>query len=235
VENVGVIDLIDLGYWRSKRVLVTGHSGFKGWWLSQWLTLLGAQVYGLSNAPSSEYLDRPFLLEDDVFKKILITDLLETLKIEEFVLDIIPDVVFHLAAQPSVIQGYRSPSETLETNFFGTANLLTILRKNVPTANVIVITTDKVYKNESSGIPFIESDELAINGDPYSSSKAFADLFSSNFKPSNIKKDLYGKILIARAGNVIGGGGLVPGSVDSRLCQGSLFKPNPYTQVTSFN
>ena len=201
---------VDLNFWQSKKVLVTGHSGFKGWWLSQWLALLGVQVYGISKESSSEYLNRPFLLEDDIFKKILITDIVEKSKIQEFVLEVDPDFVFHLAAQPSVLEGYRAPFQTMETNFLGTANLIMILRERVPKANVIVITTDKVYKNDSSSLPFVETDELAINSDPYSASKAFGDLFASNFEIPDIRNQLMGKILIARAGNVIGGGDWLP-------------------------
>lgn len=210
MENLDMTSLIDLSFWQSKKVLVTGHSGFKGWWLSQWLTLLGAQVYGISKEPSSEYLNRPFLLEDDIFKKILIADIGEKSRIQEFVLEVDPEIVFHLAAQPSVLEGYRVPFQTMETNFLGTANLIMILRENVPKANVIVITTDKVYRNDSSSLPFIETDELALNGDPYSASKALGDLFASNFEFPNIRNQLMGKILIARAGNVIGGGDWLP-------------------------
>ena len=202
--------LIDSSFWQSKRVLITGHSGFKGWWLSRWLTLLGAQVYGISNQASSEYLHRPFLLEEDFFKKILLTDICEKSKIKEFVLDVDPEIVFHLAAQPSVLEGYRAPRQTMETNFLGTASLILIVTESVPKTDVIVITTDKVYKNESTNVPFIESDELAINGDPYSASKAMADFFASNYYPPNFHDQLNGKILIARAGNVIGGGDWLP-------------------------
>ena len=202
--------LVDLNFWQSKKVLVTGHSGFKGWWLSQWLTLLGVQVYGISKDSCSEYLNRPFLLEDDIFKKTLITDIGQKSKIREFILEVDPDIVFHLAAQPSVLEGYRAPFKTMETNFLGTANLIMILRENLPKTNVIVITTDKVYKNDSSSLPFVETDELAINGDPYSASKALGDLFASNFEIPYIRNQQMGKILIARAGNIIGGGDWLP-------------------------
>jgi len=210
VESVGLEHLINFSYWQGKKVLVTGHSGFKGWWLSQFLSLIGAKVYGLANISSSEYLNRPFLLEDDVFNEILLADINDKLRTSDFVAKVKPDVVFHLAAQPSVIEGHVNPIQTMETNFLGTVNLLFTLRKMTPDANIVVITTDKVYENDSNLRPFVESDDLAVNGDPYSASKAFADLFSCNFDSIVPRQEFSGKILVARAGNVIGGGDWLP-------------------------
>jgi len=177
--------------------LITGHTGFKGAWLSVMLKTLGHQVSGISLAPESNSI---FELSDlsEIFEQNLYQDI-RTLKSVDLPKMKI-DVVIHLAAQPLVKASYKSPIETFQTNVIGTLNVLEASKELAPKA-ILIITTDKVYKNTDKTAGYVESDPLG-GSDPYSASKAAADIATQSWRSS------YGltPISIARAGNVIGGG-----------------------------
>ncbi|MEQ8905491.1 CDP-glucose 4,6-dehydratase [Ekhidna sp.] len=201
------INLIQSTY-RGKKVFLTGHTGFKGSWLSIWLEKLGAEVFGYSLAPENDY-DLYNQLNFSDRHTSLFADIRDKKKFEKSILNFNPDFIFHLAAQPLVRYSYQHPVETYETNVIGTANLLNSMRKLTKKCAAIFITTDKVYHNNEWEYPYRENDRLG-GYDPYSSSKACCELLidsfsnsyfnNANFKEHNIS------ISSARAGNVIGGG-----------------------------
>lgn len=190
-------------FWKGKRVLLTGHTGFKGSWLAFWLKLLGAEVCGYALTPETspnlfEILD----LESGIESVIAdIRDLEKLVKIAERTQ---PEIVLHLAAQPLVRRSYREPVETYGTNVIGTVNLLESVRRNSSIRSVVIVTTDKVYENSGLQRSCSESDRLG-GFDPYSNSKACAELVVSAYRRSFFSE---GDTLVAtaRAGNVIGGG-----------------------------
>lgn len=192
---------LELERYKGKKVLITGHTGFKGTWFMLMLHKLGAQVYGLSLKPESKSLY--LQINGDQFCKNHELDIRDADSLSKKIVEIQPDYIFHLAAQSLVIDGYEDPKYTYETNVMGTLNLLEAVRK-LDTCNVVVITTDKVYENPENGIPFKESDKLG-GYDPYSSSKACSEILTSSYRRSFFK-DSEVKIVTARAGNVIGGG-----------------------------
>jgi CDP-glucose 4,6-dehydratase len=189
-------------FWRGKRVLVTGHTGFKGSWLTLWLRELGADVSGLSLAPQTDpslYM----LLGGDTAGPGTI-DIRDRDAVNNHVLRTKPQVVFHLAAQALVRAGYRSPAETYDINVLGTANLLDALRMSEDVRSIVVVTTDKVYHNAETGLAFMETDPLGGH-DPYSASKAAAEIVAASYRSSFFAARQVG-LATARAGNVIGGG-----------------------------
>ncbi len=190
-------------FWFGRRVVVTGHTGFKGAWLALWLTKLGAQVFGFALPPERE---------DSLYHRL---GLQET--IDHFVGDVTdfeqlmsrlrtvdPDVVFHLAAQSIVRRSYAHPVRTWSTNVMGTVNLLEALRLLKSKSSVVVVTTDKVYQERDCDNGYRENDQLG-GDDPYSASKAAAELAVHSFRRSLSGQALV-KLASARAGNVIGGG-----------------------------
>ena len=190
-------------FWYGKRVLVTGDSGFKGSWLAIWLNELGAVIHGLSLLPDQ----RPNLYSLAKVGKISKTrfvDIRHAEQVSKVVGKIKPQIIFHLAAQPIVRVGYSQAKETWDTNLTGTIHLLEAAR-NLPSLKVIVVvTTDKVYRNHEKGASFVESDPLG-GSDPYSASKAAADLATASYHQVFFQKMGVG-VATARAGNVIGGG-----------------------------
>lgn len=188
--------------YRNKRVLVTGHTGFKGSWLVQWLLSLGADVYGISLKPQvgSIYDLSPGLEPQKHFE----IDLLNRQEIESAISTIQPELVFHLAAKPLVIPSYLEPFETFETNIGGSINLFRALLAIPVCKGVVVITTDKVYKNKESEVPYREDSEL-FGKDPYSASKVGLELLVNALRSCG---EVIGnfKFAVARAGNVVGGG-----------------------------
>lgn len=186
--------------YKNKRVLVTGHTGFKGSWLVLWLEKLGAVVGGYSlKAEDPSHFN---LLSLSVQSQI--ADIRNKKELEDFFLDFKPEIIFHLAAQPLVRDSYRDPHFTYETNVMGTLNVLEASRKCASVKAIVNITTDKVYENNGSGKPYTEADALGGH-DMYSSSKACSELLSSSFRYSFLNNS---PLLLAtvRAGNVIGGG-----------------------------
>ncbi|QEC46007.1 CDP-glucose 4,6-dehydratase [Pseudobacter ginsenosidimutans] len=194
--------------YKGKKVLLTGHTGFKGAWLMNWLQMLGADVKGYALPPSYEggiyQLMEPFATGASILADIRNKELLK-----QTVQDFQPDFIFHLAAQPLVRLSYEIPAETFEVNAVGTANLLeTAISLNKRCA-VVVITTDKVYENKEQDILYTENDVLG-GYDPYSASKACTEIVVSSFRSSffNPSQSLQNRpsVASARAGNVIGGG-----------------------------
>ena len=191
---------------RDKKVLITGNTGFKGSWLSIWLNLLGAEIYGLAQeAPT-----KPSLFEEAGLGTIIknnIIDIKDSKKVSDLVKYIQPDFIFHLAAQPLVNISYLNPIETWETNLIGTVNILDSMRFLTKKCVGVIITSDKCYENQEWEWGYRESDSLG-GSDPYSASKGSAELaFRSYYKSFFINKDLTNiRIASARAGNVIGGG-----------------------------
>jgi len=195
--------LIDRSYWSGKRVLVTGHTGFKGSWLTIWLKKLGCHVTGIGLAPitspSLYELGRVSSLCDSHF-----IDILNIARLNKVIKESEPQIVFHLAAQALVRKSYHDPLETISTNTMGTANVLNAIRDVPSVKTVVLITTDKVYKNNETGQAYKEEDALG-GYDPYSASKAASELIIDCFRNSYLKGAGI-HIASARAGNVIGGG-----------------------------
>jgi CDP-glucose 4,6-dehydratase len=196
-------------FWCGKRVLITGHTGFKGSWLSLWLTQLGARITGISLEPNSALnLFNQLNLSSRLYRHCL-DDIRELRSLSEIVDLCQPDIVFHLAAQPLVRQSYHDPLGTWSTNVQGSLNLLEALRPLKHQCAVVMITTDKVYANREWVYGYRETDRLGGN-DPYSASKAAAELAIASWRDSfcgdGPHQTPYLRIATARAGNVIGGG-----------------------------
>jgi CDP-glucose 4,6-dehydratase len=190
-------------FWVNKKVFITGHTGFKGSWISIWLSSIGAHVKGYSLEP----LSKPNLFELAHLESILeseINDICDYEKLSKSILDFDPDILIHMAAQPLVRKSYRDPLETFNTNVIGTANVLEVAKHCKNVKAIINVTTDKCYENKELANSFKEDDPLGGH-DPYSASKACAELVSSAFKNSYLKELNIG-IATVRAGNVIGGG-----------------------------
>jgi CDP-glucose 4,6-dehydratase len=193
----------NLDFWRGKRVLVTGHSGFKGSWLTIWLHRLGAEVTGISLPPITD----PNLFTFAQVEKLCetrICDIRDKKPIAKHINEIRPDIVFHLAAQPLVRASYRNPIETFATNVMGTAHVLNALRGVDNTRVALIVTTDKVYQNREWFWPYREDDALGGH-DPYSASKAASEIVVASFRHAFLSTEGIATAS-ARAGNVIGGG-----------------------------
>lgn len=193
-----------ISFLKNKRVFITGHTGFKGSWLSYWLHIMGADVYGYSLEPeTTPNLFSLIDLENKVSSHI--ADIREEKTLKKAIKSYKPDLIFHLAAQPLVRRSYREPKLTWETNVTGIINLLEACKQITHNCSVVVITTDKVYENKEWIYAYRENDPLG-GYDPYSSSKAAAELVVSSWRQSFFSSNTKVKIASARAGNVIGGG-----------------------------
>lgn len=217
--------------WSGKRVLVTGHTGFKGAWLSLWLHDLGVEVHGLSLEPPTE----PNLYTIARLNTLLASDrrldICDTQAVKEHVQRIKPDVVFHLAAQSLVKYSYESPIETYAVNVMGTANVLEAIRMTESVRAIVVVTTDKCYENREWIYPYRENDRLG-GVDPYSSSKACAELVATAYRASYFAAGQKIRMATARAGNVIGGGDwalnrLIPDCIRAHLAAAPMALRNP--------
>ena len=186
-----------------KRVLVTGHTGFKGAWLSEWLLGLGADVHGLSLPALKPSLF--FALELQKRMKHAIQDIRNAHELDHAIREIKPDIIFHLAAQALVRASYREPVPTFATNAIGTANLLEAVRTTRHACSIVVVTTDKCYENDGAARSFKETDPLGGH-DPYSASKAMAEIVVASYRDSFFAHGTEVALASARAGNVVGGG-----------------------------
>lgn len=195
------------GFYYNKTVLVTGHTGFKGSWLSLWLSLLGAKVVGFSLEPPTNPCHHDLL--DNHITSSVIGDVRDLQSIQTILDESEPDVIFHLAAQPIVLDSYRSPVNTWSTNVMGCVNLLEAVRiRNKPCA-IVLITSDKCYRNKEWIWGYRENDELG-GSDPYSASKAAVELVTRSYANSFFGQSTEIQLASARAGNVIGGGDWSP-------------------------
>ena len=190
-------------FWRGKRVFLTGHTGFKGAWLTLWLARLGAQVTGVSLPPRTE--PNLFSLAGiDRLCESHFCDITDREKLSELIQRAKPDILFHLAAQALVRPSYREPVSTFATNVMGTVNVLDALRGLNSIKAAIMITTDKVYHNHEWAWPYRENDALGGH-DPYSASKAASELVIASYRDAFLLEQGVA-VASARAGNVIGGG-----------------------------
>lgn len=197
------MEVSDKDFYQHKRIFITGHTGFKGSWLALWLTELGARVYGYSLSPPTD----PNLFSMIALQKRLSghvnADIRHLESLREAIDQAQPEIVFHLAAQALVRSGYQDPVATYETNILGTVHLLEAIRHCDYVKAVVIVTSDKCYDNQEWVWPYRENDPLG-GADPYSSSKACAEIVSAAYRKSFLSPKV--AVATARAGNVIGGG-----------------------------
>lgn len=217
-------------FWFSKKVLITGHTGFKGSWLSLWLQQLGAEVTGYALPPPSN----PSLFE---FVKVaqgmtsVIGDIRDGKQLTKVMVQAKPDIVIHMAAQPLVRYSYADPVETYSTNVMGTVHLLEAVRQTSSVCAVVNVTSDKCYQNKEWMWGYRENEPIG-GFDPYSNSKGCAELITEAYRNSFFNKESHTAIATARAGNVIGGGDwatdrLIPDVLRAIECAQSVKIRNP--------
>ncbi len=195
--------MIDQEFWKGKRVFLTGHTGFKGSWLSLWLCSLGAEVRGYAlNPPTSPSLFNEAKIDTIIDSQI--ADIRDQDILHESMTGFNPDILIHMAAQPLVRYSYDMPIETYEVNVIGTAKVLEVARSCPNLRAIVNITTDKCYENDGRAEGYKENDPMG-GYDPYSSSKGCAELVASSYRRSFLQDQGIG-IASVRAGNVIGGG-----------------------------
>ncbi|MFH1130706.1 MAG: CDP-glucose 4,6-dehydratase [Pseudomonadota bacterium] len=198
------------GIFSGKRVLVTGHTGFKGSWLSIWLRTLGADVYGYSLEPPTKPSNFKLCHLDDRINSF-IGDIRNLHELAQVFQKSQPEIIFHLAAQPLVRESYRAPKDTMDTNIGGTVNLLECVRLHTSVRSLVVITSDKCYKNNEWDYGYRENDPMGGN-DPYSASKGCAELVTQAYRRSYFSHSSKTPgarpigVATTRGGNVIGGG-----------------------------
>ncbi len=221
-------------FWQGRRVFLTGHTGFKGSWLSIWLSQLGAEVHGFALDP----ITKPNLFDLCGIGKMItntLGDIRNRAALQDAMAKCCPDVVIHMAAQPLVRLSYAEPVDTFATNIMGTAHVLDSIRLVPGIRSVVIVTTDKCYENHESLNGYREDDPLG-GYDPYSSSKAGAELVTNAYRSSFFNPENYAQhrvaIASARAGNVIGGGDwsaerLIPDLVRALVASEPLKLRNP--------
>ena len=190
-------------FYSGKKVFLTGHTGFKGAWLSLWLAGMGAKVAGFSLQADDESLFNIAKIDEDIDKSI-IGDIRDAEKIEKSIKEFQPEIIIHMAAQPLVRDSYLDPLTTYQTNVIGTLNVFEAARKAGSVKAILSVTTDKCYENREIDYPYKEEDPMG-GYDPYSSSKACAEILTASYRRSFLEKEGI-HIASARAGNVIGGG-----------------------------
>ena len=232
VSQRGVVDPI---FWNGKRVFLTGHTGFKGGWLSLWLTSMGAKVVGYALAPNTtpNFFDVAKVADD--FEQSYIADVRDLEKLRNVMADAKPEIVIHMAAQPLVRYSYANPVETHEVNVMGTVHVLESIRALDCVRSAVIVTTDKCYENKEWAWGYRESEPMGGH-DPYSSSKGCAELVTASYRQSYFSPEKYSKhkvaIASARAGNVIGGGDwsedrLIPDAIKAFEAKEPLVIRNP--------
>ena len=225
------MEFFDLSFYKGKRVFITGHTGFKGSWLCKMLVNAGAEITGFSLKPPT----RPSLFEiADIGREIhsIIGDIRDYDSLKNAFDTARPEIVFHLAAQPIVYEGYRNPAYTYETNVMGTVNILECVRNCSGVKSFLNITTDKVYLNREWIWGYRENDVLD-GFDPYSNSKSCSELVTHSYKNSFLDKEKVA-VSTARAGNVIGGGDfadnrIIPDCVRAAERHEEIIVRNPFS------
>lgn len=220
MESVGLMmsGCVKPDFWRGKRVFITGHTGFKGGWLTYWLQLMGAKIAGYSLYPNTQPNIFEVLGLSGLIEQSQIADIRDFEALKKSITNFSPDVVIHMAAQPLVRVSYQNPIETYQVNIMGTVHLLEALRSCSSVRSTVIVTTDKCYENHERLQGYSE-DEPMGGYDPYSSSKGCAELVTSAYRRSFFgTSNNQNLIASARAGNVIGGGDwsedrLIPDSI----------------------
>ncbi len=225
---------LDREFYKGKKVFLTGHTGFKGSWLSLWLLMMGAEVTGYALEPKDEYsLFNLLNLNDRPGLKSIIGDVRDYNRLSLELKGANPDIVIHMAAQPLVRESYISPRETYETNVMGTVNLLNAVRDMSGIKSVINVTTDKVYRNVEKETGYKEEEHLC-GQDPYSNSKSCSELVTESYRASFFYGNEAPAISTARSGNVIGGGDfakdrILPDCFRAAKARDAVIVRNPYS------
>ncbi len=242
VEDVGLkmsasinLGRVNPSFWKGKNVFLTGHTGFKGGWLSLWLSSMGAKVTGFALAPNT----KPNLFEVAQVQSLLnnshIADIRDLASLQKAITQTQPEIVIHMAAQPLVRYSYANPVETYATNVMGTVHVLESIRNIDSVRAAIIVTTDKCYENKEWPWGYRENEPMG-GYDPYSNSKGCAELVTGAYRQSYFSSDPYHRhkvgIASARAGNVIGGGDwsddrLIPDAIKAFENNQSLMIRNP--------
>jgi CDP-glucose 4,6-dehydratase len=215
----------NLNFWKGKKVLITGHTGFKGVWLSFWLKKLGANVIGYSLKPPTEInMYEIISLKNEIDS--IIGNILDLENLNKVINENKPEIIIHMAAQSLVRESYKNPLETYMSNVIGTANVLEVIRKVDFVRSVVIVTSDKCYENKGLDIGYKENDSMG-GYDPYSSSKGCAELVTSAYRQSFFNPKYYSlhKVALAsaRAGNVIGGGDFANDRVVPDMVRAGIF------------
>lgn len=224
--------MLDLTFYKNKKVLITGHTGFKGTWLSKILINAGAKVLGYSlEAPTNPDLFSLSKVENEMIS--IIGDVRDYNHLKEVFDDFKPEIVMHLAAQPIVRDSYKNPLYTYETNVMGTANVCECVRLTTSVKSFLNVTTDKVYLNDDIPNHPFKEDEPLDGFDPYSNSKSCSELVTHSYKKSFFK-DMDVSVSTARAGNVIGGGDfandrIIPDCIRAVEKKEDIIVRNPYS------
>lgn len=202
-----VCQAVDGSFWQGKSVLVTGHTGFKGGWLSLWLSQMGAKVHGYALPPLTEHNFFNLTEANRIYNSSQLKDVRDSDAILKYCREQQPEIIFHLAAQPLVRRSYADPVETFESNIMGTLHLLQAARQIDSIRAVVVVTSDKCYENREWAWGYRENEALGGH-DPYSASKACAELVAHSWQVSFFEDTEQSPCAVAtaRAGNVIGGG-----------------------------
>lgn len=226
---------VDPDFWNGKRVFLTGHTGFKGGWLSLWLSSMGAKVTGFALAPNTTPNFYEVVGFEDKLEKSHISDIRDLKKLQDAMRDAQPEIVIHMAAQPLVRYSYDNPVETYATNVMGTVHVLESIRALVCVRAAVIVTTDKCYENQEWAWGYRENEPMGGH-DPYSNSKGCAELVTSAYRQSYFSPNKYNQhrvaIASARAGNVIGGGDwsqdrLIPDAIKAFESNQPLMIRNP--------
>ena len=235
-QNQSNLSQIDSNFWKGKHVFLTGHTGFKGGWLSVWLSGMGAKVFGYALAPNTMPSFFDVVGVADLLEQNHIADIRDLAPLQLAMKQANPDVLIHMAAQPLVRYSYDNPLETFSTNVMGTANVLEAARGIKQLKAIVVVTTDKCYENQEWVWGYRENEPLG-GADPYSSSKACAELVTGAYRQSFFSENIAtstssAALATARAGNVIGGGDwsldrLIPDALAAFKAGRSLILRNP--------
>ena len=215
--------MVNKKFWKRKKVLILGHTGFKGGWLSSILDNFGSQLYGYSLRPKSQKGIFHQIKLNKKFIKSKFGDINDFIKLKNFIESIQPDVIFHLAAQPIVIDSYKNPLNTFKTNVIGTANVCNIAKKLKKLRSLIVVTSDKCYLNLDKKIKFFKETDSLGGFDPYSASKACTEIVVQSYQKSFFLDTKISSATV-RAGNIIGGGDYSDFRIFSDISKHLFFK-----------